>query len=403
MKSKILIASLQVSTDGSKGHLHPALELALEAKDQGHEVAILPLPSKLGPADEAQLLCAQVEYILPPALPAHVIRTPRELLNFALDSTKAHLAYQSFLLDPLPYQLEKIATILKAYAPDVVVYDMLVYGAPIAARRLGILDIGYCAGLKLIAPNNLQGFYRSVAARIKKQRASLCESEGLNLDFHHLELLSNIANLVFANQDLICHGAENNNVHCIGPLHPSRRRDNEPIFSIPTDHYAVLCFGSVLDAADHPQILQSVFELTSLLQLKLLVGSKKLAASHSKLPSHVTAYPYLPLPRIISEAQFYIHHGGANSFSEALIFGAKQILIPLVNDQPIQAHFLKTLGAGFTLAPHDVTRNTLLPIALCLMDKKDEIHIRIEHIARECQNDSGAKKAIHLIQGLNQK
>jgi UDP:flavonoid glycosyltransferase YjiC (YdhE family) len=44
---KIVISSLQVSHSGSKGHLHPAIEIGLELKQRGHQVAILPLPSCL--------------------------------------------------------------------------------------------------------------------------------------------------------------------------------------------------------------------------------------------------------------------------------------------------------------------------------------------------------------------
>ena len=80
---KILIASLQVSESASKGHLHPAIELALEAKRRGHNPYLLPLPSPLGEDDVEQINRAGIEYIAPPPLPADVIKSPNELAKLA--------------------------------------------------------------------------------------------------------------------------------------------------------------------------------------------------------------------------------------------------------------------------------------------------------------------------------
>ena len=152
---RILISSLQVSQSGSKGHLHPAIEIALEAKRQGHTVAILPMPSRLGSDDKMQLEKADIEYIEPPDVPADVIKTPEELALLASNKEKVHLAYSSFLLEPIPYQAANIEKVLTEYKPDVVLYDLLVYTVPLVARSLGIPDFGYCAGLKLLAPESL--------------------------------------------------------------------------------------------------------------------------------------------------------------------------------------------------------------------------------------------------------
>ena len=397
---RILIASLQVSQSGSKGHLHPAVELALESRRRGHEVAILPFPSPLGRDDQEQLARAQIQYVAPPPLPFGIVKSPEELGMLARDPERVHEAYDSFLVAPLIYQFEKVVGLMRNLRPDVVIYDLLVYVAPLAARKLGIPDMGFCAGLKLIAPEPFQAVYQQIGTKLRPKIDQFLKDRSLRAGFHHLELLSDNVQCVFTLPELVGNPEfGNQKVHLVGPIHTSVDRGDQASKTIgaPADS-VILSFGSVLDPADFMPITLAVIEATKDIGLSLIIGSRKL--SQSALPRHVTVHEYLPIPQLIKKAAAFIHHGGANSFSEAVCSGANQILIPLTTDQPIQAEFLKRSGAGFTLTPDQVTAARIQSCLARFLDRNDPVHLAISDLAKVYQEHSGATNTIALAEDL---
>lgn len=399
---RILIGSLQVSTEGSKGHLQPAMEIALAAQQQGHEVAILPLPSELGTHDRKQLEHAGISILRTPELPNNILKTPTDLAELAASPEQVHLAYSSFLIDHLEYQFHGVQVCLRQFRPDVVIYDLLNYAAPLAARKLRIAEFGFCAGLKLVAPENLLGSYAKTAKNISQKRNSILNALGTRADFHHLELLSPNGQAVFAPPLSIFP----QNIHdqfpvfALGALPISDGRsspeESEMVAPFLLDETVILSFGSVLDPADFPSILTAVLEVTEELSLNLIVSSRKLCSK--TLPPRVHIAPYLPLTKWIATAAAYIHHGGANSFSEALRTGAKQILVPLTTDQPVQAHYLAILGAGISIPPTAFTKETLNFALNALALTEGSIHEKRLRLADSYQNSNGAKAFISLIE-----
>ena len=103
---KIIIVSLQVCESASKGHLHPAIELAQAAINRQHDVSILPLPSNLGINDQQQINKLNINYIAPPKLPWKIEQS--KLAQLAKDANTAHLAYKLFMFDPIEHQIKEI-------------------------------------------------------------------------------------------------------------------------------------------------------------------------------------------------------------------------------------------------------------------------------------------------------
>ena len=394
---KILIASLQVSESASKGHLHPAIELALEAKRRGHNPYLLPLPSPLGEDDVEQINRAGIEYIAPPPLPADVIKSPNELTKLAARKDEVWKAYHSFMVAPLIFQYPKVRAILENLRPDALIYDLLVYSAPLAARSLNIPEFGFCAGLKLIAPEPFQKAYHDISNKLASDLSMFLDSIDARPNFKHLELLSNQAQLVFST-DLMIERSDNfpQHTHLVGPIHYSPGRGDIADLKIlrAKEKFAVLSFGSVLDPADFPQITAAIIKATGELGLQLFVGSRKLKATEH----HVVVKPYLPIPQLLPHAEVFFHHGGANSFSEALLFGAPQILIPLTTDQPIQGFFLLQAQAGLSLPPSEVNVANLKPLLERLLDKNDAVHARIRKMSHDYRSKRGQEHVIRMVE-----
>lgn len=110
---KMLICSLQVSHDGSKGHLHPAIELGLALKKRGHEILLLPLPCSLNKNDADLIKQCGFTLVEPPPLPDGLPLSAQELARLVKNPATTHLAYESFLIKPLQHQFDSVVSKLE--------------------------------------------------------------------------------------------------------------------------------------------------------------------------------------------------------------------------------------------------------------------------------------------------
>lgn len=396
---RILISSLQVSQGASKGHLHPAIEIGLELKRRGHKVGILPLPSPFNKADKEQIIRCQFEMIEPPSLPVGLPFSPQELANLAKNPGTTWKAYHSFLVAPLEHQLEQVIQKIKNFNANIIVYDLLVYAAPMAARLLGIPDLGFCAGLKLIAPLELTTIYQSVYQELIPIINRFLKKYSLTAEFHHLELLSNTFQLVFIPENFLSKMKITSPRKTIFagslPISTSRCEASISPLKYPNKNFIVLCFGSVLDPANYPEITQFIIKIARQFKQRIIISTRN---PHLLQTADITAAPYLPLPQLLKEASLFIHHGGANTFSESLTIGVPQILIPLTTDQPIQAEFLKASQAGIAIYPNEVKEQTLYAAFNQLIDKSSSLHQRIKKTKKLFQESRGAKTAASLVE-----
>lgn len=402
---KVLICSLQVSAGASKGHLHPAIEIGLTLRSRGHHVGILPLPSQLSQTDREQVTRCQLEIVDPPPLPAGLPFSPEKLAEYAQSEATIHLAFESFILTPLNYQFDSVVEKINNFRPDIIIYDLLVYAPALAARLLGIPDIGYCAGLKLIAPPDLTTIYQSIYEKLAPRIHSFLNNRQLEAEFHQLELLSRHYQVVFTPDGFTEKIFNTNPTGTIlaGALPTSdlRLEQNMTPHTSTDDPLLVLCFGSVFDPADFPGITQQIIDTSEGYKLNLLIATRKphLIASSKR----IITVPYLALPQLLQRASIFVHHGGANTFSESLKAGTPQLLIPLSSDQPIQAEILKRSKTGIALYPREVTDENLRYAFDTLLDKTNPIHQKIRLAKTIYENSNGAIRMCELAEKLHQE
>lgn len=398
---KILISSLQVTQGGSRGHLRPAIELALALTRRGHEVFILPLPSALSDDDKQLLRSHQLTWIDPPALPTGVLKSRHELAQLAAELATTSQAYYSFLVAPLDYQFEGVQRLIKTVSPDVIVYDLLVYAAPLAARSLGIPDIGYCAGLKLIAPDSLTTIYQKIHRDIHPAIEAFLQKQSLQAVFHHLELLSSTHQLVFVPDRFIHHTHEPYpaGTALVGALPVcATSQSTIPEALLRHDQPIIVCFGSALDPADYTMMMPIIISVAKHYQKHLIISSHQPNCFSSD--DHITVAHNLPLVELLPSASMLIHHGGANTFSEALTLGVPQLLIPLTTDQPIQASLLQHSQCGITLARDEITKDNVAHAFDILLDKQHPIHQKIHAAKCLYQSSQGDVAASELIEAV---
>lgn len=334
---------------------------------------------------------------MPPGLPL----PPEQLALLAKEPQTTPDAYHSFLVAPLEYQFTQVVERIQAFAPDVLVYDLLVYAAPLAARLLGIPDIGYCAGLKLIAPPALTGIYKAISEKLKPDIEKFLKQHALTAEFHHLELLSTCAQLVFVPQEFMQAPELPPRILLAGSLPVSHLRCEPQALPIDMHKLVVtVCFGSVLDPANYPELMKAILSAAEQFNLHVVISSRQ---PEKFSGNDVTLAAYLPLPQLLCQSAIFIHHGGANTFSEALTLGVPQVLIPLTTDQPIQAELLRESGAGVALYPREVTTETLKAAFSQLLDASHPVQQKIHHVRRMFAKSNGAKTAAQLVESIGGK
>jgi MGT family glycosyltransferase len=65
-----------------------------------------------------------------------------------------------------------------------------------------------------------------------------------------------------------------------------------------------------------------------------------------EIPPNIYAYTFVPQLDVLQHADLFFTHGGMNSINEAMYYGVPMLVIPVINDQPINALQAEALKIG---------------------------------------------------------
>jgi UDP:flavonoid glycosyltransferase YjiC (YdhE family) len=129
----------------------------------------------------------------------------------------------------------------------------------------------------------------------------------------------------------------------------------------------------------------------------------------ARAPADAVLCRYAPQLPLLSRVDVVVSHGGANSVVETLRHGLPLLLLPLCNDQHLQARFLDACGAGRVvdpagIAPADVDASALddalLRALRALLDDDAPERRRAEEISRSLQAAGGPARVADLVEEL---
>ena len=405
---RILFISLQVSEAASKGHLNPLIGVVQHVLHAGHEVGWLSLPRAMGPADAEQVRAAGAVVLRSPDVPNGVIRSGQELSRLALDPARAWEAYQSFLLDPLPYLVGPVCEIVREYAPEAIAVDCMSYAGILAAHRLGIPYVGVCAGLKILKAGAFCPAYMHDLNPLLPSREEIFQRFGLAAEFRLLECLSPFANIVFTTKALVGDIPLPPNTHLVGPSIPPGRRGDEPPFpweKLRSDKPIVYAaFGSVHTKTGLNDIVTPLCEAAAQAGAQLVLSSEALAALAAGESAGANAgrgdvliVPYAPQLQLLEKVDAFVTHGGANSVMEAMYAGTPLLVVPLSGDQPWQAHFVQQQLVGIRLDRNRFDRKRCADALVRLLREGSEFRANARQLRQNYREQNGAKVAANLI------
>src|SRR5262249_44807188 len=119
-------------------------------------------------------------------------------------------------------------------------------------------------------------------------------------------------------------------------------------------------------------------------------------ADYKDVPGNVILESWFPQPSVIPQVDLFIHHGGNNSFNEALYFGKPALIMAYCWDGLDNARRIEDTGFGACLPRYDWTDAELAQTIDRLLEDT-AMHRRLESLSRHMREADGRHKAARLI------
>lgn len=127
-----------------------------------------------------------------------------------------------------------------------------------------------------------------------------------------------------------------------------------PTFAAGNDQPLVLASFGSLGAMDF-EMMQRMIGVFAVLPYRFVANVGPWRDQYGAVPDNVMIENWFPQPSLVSQSSVFIHHGGNNSFSEALYFGVPSLVMPYCWDGHDNAARAEETGVGRRLPRYDWT------------------------------------------------
>ena len=153
-------------------------------------------------------------------------------------------------------------------------------------------------------------------------------------------------------------------------------------------------YGS-LGAAD-VELYKRMIALFGTLPFRFLMNVGDYRDQYTEVPANVRLKSWFPQPAVIPHVDLFIHHGGNNSFNEALYFGKPAIIMPFCWDGLDNAARIHDTGYGEQLPRYTWTDEQLTGTIERLLNDK-AMHARLATLSARMKSARGNEKAAAII------
>lgn len=241
---------------------------------------------------------------------------------------------------------------IRRFRPQAIAMDAF-YESMIAAELEGVPYGRVHTSLTLVAPSSIDCEVFRSAREFEAQRLALFERFGIMPEFHNFHTLSPWFNAVFATRELVGDGPLPPRTILAGPsIVPRAHRDAAGFdwrLLDPDRPLAYVSFGTVVAPAE--RLLRNIAAalVEHGMQVILRTGDLPYEPDHPR--ANVFVVEHAPQLEALEAASLFVTHGGANSVMESLYAGVPMLVVPHMFEQPVQAHFVTTAGAGLGRDP----------------------------------------------------
>jgi zeaxanthin glucosyltransferase len=388
-----------------KGHINPMIGVAQHLQAAGFELFFFAQQDISGQLQQAGL--HQQVFSDPGAVNVNgdFVTRGQAFVERLKDKSWLRNWIKTLLIDAVPDQVQLITAAAEACRPALIVTDPMVYAAVITASRLGIPWVGLSSSLNPITPDTWHCELTDTLLGLQQQRNRLFTDHGLVPRFKVSDAISPWLNLVFSTEEYMPRGIAGNDFSFyIGHSFPMQDRGDESEFPfdrlLPHTRKVYMSMGSQI--YHHPQLFSAVALALAGDDIQLVFSINELYHTPflASLPPAVIAVPYTPQLKLLPQMDLFITHGGANSVMEGLACGVPIAMLPICNDQFLQAKFVTRAGAGTVLNPDDISPVTYRKQLLPLLETDSPERTNARSIARSFGKYGGAKEGSALIERL---
>jgi MGT family glycosyltransferase len=338
-----------------------------------------------------------------PAAPEGFVTRGEEFARKVRDAPWLRRWIATLLVDTVPPQMEPLRRVVREVRPDVMVADPMVYAAVLVAETESIPWAGVSSSLNPVTPDSWTCELTETARALSGARDELFARAGVRGRFKVCDAISPWLNTVFTTTEYVPRSVSGNDFSFhVGPSLPVGARGDEEPFPFdrlrPDRPVVYMSLGSQI--YHHPDLFIAAADALVPAGVQLVVAASDLAVDPAftrRLPAGVVAVRYAPQLALLDRVDAMISHGGANSVMESLSRGRPMVLVPICNDQPLQARFLEASGAGVALPPERFTARACRDAVLPLLAPASPARERAAAIARSYAAAGGAARTAELV------
>ncbi|MGB5871123.1 MAG: glycosyltransferase [Albidovulum sp.] len=167
---------------------------------------------------------------------------------------------------------------------------------------------------------------------------------------------------------------------------PQMRVSHEPL--------VYMSFGS-LGAIDTPLIARMIDVFASV-PARFLINVGGFLEAYRHVPDNVSLGSWFPQPSVVARSDVFIHHGGNNSFCEALYHGVPSLVMPYCWDGHDNAQRAEATGLGKRLDRRDWGAQRLYDAVLGLL-QDDAMRGRLSGVSKAMQAQPGTERAARAV------
>lgn len=167
-----------------------------------------------------------------------------------------------------------------------------------------------------------------------------------------------------------------------------------PNLSVNDGPIVYLSFGS-LGAID-TDLIRRMIEVFASQPARFFVNVGGFLESYQNVPDNVYLGSWFPQPSIVAKADLFIHHGGNNSYCEALHFGVPSLIMPYCWDGHDNGLRAEQTGTGVNMRRDTWTAQDLSETMTSLLNDT-KLHAQMTRISNAMKDRDGARDAACAI------
>jgi len=386
-----------------KGHINPMIGIAQCIKSKGNEIAFFAQVDVSEQLHKANIHCKCFTPQSSANIPSDFVTQGAQFAEKIKDKHWLRRWIKTLLIDIVPEQIEGVANTITLYQPDIVVTDPMVYASAIACEQAHIPWVGISNSLNPITPKNWTCELVETLNCYNDDRLALFKDIGRSIHFAVSDVISPWLNIVFSTEEYIPRSLSGNNFsfYVGNPFPIDGKRGDETAFpfeQLNSEKKKVyMSLGSQIFY--HPQLFKTVAKALEQenVQLILSVSDLYFEGFASEFPKGSIVLPYVPQLEVLKHVDIMISHGGANSVLESLSNGVPIALLPLCNDQFLQAQFVMQARVGTVLNAQEPDANAYRDALKPLLENNNEFYKNAKNVQESFAKYEGAQFACELI------